>query len=227
MEMLLSSLSTEIILNIAACLTPKDALSLSCTSRTLSIFMAEHMNLLAKSYRISTYSSLNDGIADVTFWFEHSNTCLVLEWTMLRDQLSTFKRLINISTIDLIREDAYGLTLMHRVSSQGLVLYMELLMSKMRDRGINPFQADSSRRTPLHYAAGRGMKAAVNLLLASGAIPDAKDNHGNTPLHLAAVNGSASSRTPDCCRRISRFQDSVWMVSDQSGKYFWTPEGST
>jgi ankyrin repeat protein len=146
---------------------------------------------------------------------------------VLRDQLSTFKRLINISTIDLIREDAYRLTLMHRVSSQGLFLYIELLISKIRDRSINLFQADSSRRTLLHYAARRGIKAAVNLLLASGAIPDAKDNYRNTPLHLAAVNSSASSRTPNCCRRISRFQDSVWIVSDQSGKYFWTPEGST
>jgi ankyrin repeat protein len=93
---------------------------------------------------------------------------------------------------------------MYRVSSQGLFLYIELLMSKMQDRSINLFQADSSRRTLLHYAARRGIKVAVNLLLASGAIPDAKDNYRNTPLHLVAINSLASSRTPNCCRRISR-----------------------
>jgi ankyrin repeat protein len=37
----------------------------------------------------------------------------------------------------------------------------------------------------LFWAAGRGQKGAVELLLANKADVNAKDNKGNTPLHIA------------------------------------------
>ena len=45
--------------------------------------------------------------------------------------------------------------------------------------------------TALHYAALAGWKNVVELLLASGADADAKEEHGRTALHLAAIAGRA------------------------------------
>ena len=44
-------------------------------------------------------------------------------------------------------------------------------------------------QTPLYWAAGKGQKDMVELLLANQAEVNAKDNEGQTPLHRAAVNG--------------------------------------
>ena len=43
--------------------------------------------------------------------------------------------------------------------------------------------------TPLHVAAVRGDTDIVNLLVATGADPNAKGEHGYTPLHEAAAQG--------------------------------------
>jgi ankyrin repeat protein len=92
--------------------------------------------------------------------------------------------------MDLLQADGYGVTLLHRLSGQGLVQYIEPLTTRLRHLGIDPFAVDHSLLTPLHYAAGRGMTEAVHALIVLGAEVSAKDHHGNTPLHLAAVTGS-------------------------------------
>jgi len=45
---------------------------------------------------------------------------------------------------------------------------------------------DKDRRSALHYAAGIGSEAAVELLLENGAEPDLGDKDGYSPLHIAA-----------------------------------------
>src|SRR6266702_2234908 len=48
---------------------------------------------------------------------------------------------------------------------------------------------DKTGETTLHWAANGGHKDVVDLLLADGARPDARDDSGYTPLHTAAYNG--------------------------------------
>ncbi|MGZ3274833.1 MAG: ankyrin repeat domain-containing protein [Caulobacteraceae bacterium] len=47
------------------------------------------------------------------------------------------------------------------------------------------------RRTPLHWAANNGHRAAAELLLANGADRDARDKNGDTPLDRAEATGHA------------------------------------
>jgi ankyrin repeat protein len=52
--------------------------------------------------------------------------------------------------------------------------------------GLASSKEDTWGKTPLHYAAMRGHKDVVELLLANGADVNAEDNFGETPLHCAA-----------------------------------------
>jgi ankyrin repeat protein len=59
---------------------------------------------------------------------------------------------------------------------------------------VDPQLADLVDRSPgrwsvLHYAAGRGDVAVVELLLAAGASPGKRSHDGSTPLHEAALCG--------------------------------------
>ena len=51
----------------------------------------------------------------------------------------------------------------------------------------------SSRRTPLHVAAGGGESSIVDFLIKSGAPLEARDNDGATPLHHAAAYGRSEA----------------------------------
>ena len=49
------------------------------------------------------------------------------------------------------------------------------------------FSKDNKGKTPLHWAALSGHKDVVELLLASKAEVNAKNNDGQTPLHCGGV----------------------------------------
>jgi ankyrin repeat protein len=116
--------------------------------------------------------------------------------------------------MDLVQADGYGVTLLHRLAGQGLIQYMKPLIGRLQDVGCDPFHVDLSLLTPLHYAAGRGMTEAVQVLIAMGASVSAQDHYGNTPLHLAAVTGS---------HRV--FAQLVQAGADvnSEGRFNWTP----
>jgi ankyrin repeat protein len=52
------------------------------------------------------------------------------------------------------------------------------------EQGVNPNEIGPEQKRPLHWAAQRGHKDVVKLLIDAGADLNAKDKNGWTPLHL-------------------------------------------
>jgi hypothetical protein len=188
--MLLLLLPLEILEEIGVHLSVADLSSLVQVSRLLHDCLVRTLYRLAQSHRTLGSTVLTNRLQDVTFWFNKCGNGSVLEWAIVHGRISTYKRFLSEPGTDLLQEDQYRVTLLHRLSGQGLVRYMEPLVEGLKHAGINPFQTDLSLLTPLHYAAARNMVEAVQFLIAHGAEVSVTDHHRNTPLHLAAVTGS-------------------------------------
>lgn len=212
--MSLSSLPIEITQDISEYLLASDILALATVSRSLYMLFIRSLYRLARYHRTCKSSDLTTGLQEITFWFDRCGNNSVVQWAIIHDQPHTFQQLLLEPRMDLLQVDSYGVTLLHRLSGQGFIKYMEPLIERLQDREIDPFRPDLSLLTPLHYAAGRGMKEAVDLLITMGADASAKDHHGNTPLHLAAVNG-----------RYEVFSILIDAGADvvSQGRFGWTP----
>jgi ankyrin repeat protein len=183
-------LPTELVHGIATCLPSNDVFALMQTCRQLNRCAVRPLCQIAIRFKRDNGNTLTQGLQDVSFWFDGRGDGSVLEWAAINNYMSTYNRLLAEPAMDLQQTDCYGLTLLHRLSGQGLVVFMQPLIQTLEERGTLPFQTDRSCLTPLHYAAGRGKVEAVELLLRTGADVAARDHVGNTPLHLAAVTGS-------------------------------------
>jgi ankyrin repeat protein len=208
----------EILHEISAYLSTSDIFSLINVSQLLHTRLIRTLYYLANEHRIFGSTTLTNRLQDVTFWFDRSGNSSVLEWAVVHGRISTFERLLYSPGIDLLQADRYGVTLLHRISGQGLVRYMKPLVGSLKLAGIDPFQPDLSQLTPLHYAAGRDRIEAVQLLITLGADVSAKDHHGNTPLHLAAVTGShlAFAQLVEAGADINAKARFGWMPIDQA-----------
>jgi hypothetical protein len=188
--MSLPLLPIELLDEISIHLALYDVFALTRVCKQLHTSLLETLYRFARNYRKISSSVLTTGLQGVTFWFDKDGNGSVVEWAISHERFHTFERLIIDPNMNLLQADSYGVTLLHRLSGQGLVQYIKLLTTRLKHIGINPFQVDHSLLTPLHYAAGRGMTQAVHALITLGVEVSAKDHHGNTPLHLAAVTGS-------------------------------------
>src|SRR5262249_7577258 len=63
------------------------------------------------------------------------------------------------------------------------------LRAVLKHADVNEAEPDGT--TALHWAVNVDNTAAVELLLAAGALPKVANRYGETPLNLAAVNGNA------------------------------------
>ena len=88
---------------------------------------------------------------------------------------------------------------------------------------------DSSGATPLHYAASAGHKSVVELLIRSGADPNACDSNGDVPYDWAMVGAKAvaGNKDPDKFMRILDHQTEIasliWEYGGK-GKCFSNPD---
>ena len=62
------------------------------------------------------------------------------------------------------------------------------MIERLLGEGVEVSNADSKKRTALHFAAAKGDETIVSVLLSNGAKTNLKDINGNTPLHLAACS---------------------------------------
>jgi ankyrin repeat protein len=63
----------------------------------------------------------------------------------------------------------------------------KLLQDLLRDSGLPVDIRDGAGRSPLHRGSERGCPEVIEILVALGADPDAKDDEGKTPLDLAVT----------------------------------------
>lgn len=84
-----------------------------------------------------------------------------------------------------------------------------ILLPLLVARGASIDAADSSSRTPLHYAAMAGHVETAGRLIIAGAGVHKLDCNGYTPAHHAAMKGHAEVR----CNVLT----STWEVEDGDG----------
>ncbi|KAK9802550.1 hypothetical protein WJX73_000297 [Symbiochloris irregularis] len=84
--------------------------------------------------------------------------------------------------------DGQGNIPLHLASEAGHTVCVESLVGRGRKLSVKATNRDS--RTPLHLAAMGGHAAAAKLLLAAGAMTQARDKDGKTPLDMAPSQSS-------------------------------------
>jgi ankyrin repeat protein len=185
-------LPAELIEAVLSTLIPRDILNFGRTCSDLYRHALPRLTKLARNYEHDRGFALTSGLQEVSFWFDYKSSGSILEWAAVEGQLPTFLRLLADPLMDILRRDEYGVTMLHRLSSYGLVSFIKPLLQRLSELQRDIFPTDACRLTPLHYAAGRNKTEAVVVLLEAGANVHAQDHHGNTALHLAAVTGSCA-----------------------------------
>ena len=83
--------------------------------------------------------------------------------------------------------DKSGRTVLHVLCQQPKCLGFANILHWYVEHGANINALDVFQRTPLHWAANRGDREMVRLLLGNQAILNVQDLHGDSPLHLAVA----------------------------------------
>ncbi|XP_059473664.1 uncharacterized protein LOC132195582 [Neocloeon triangulifer] len=89
---------------------------------------------------------------------------------------------------------------LHYMLSKGTADYLEFMLSQPRIKKLLN-ETNSAGKTALHIAVEKGLKNAVDILIASGANINLKDNSDSTPLHAAVTCGNLEIVKVFCSRQ--------------------------
>ncbi len=143
---------------IGRSLSSNDLLAVIRVSKRLHAGFIRSLYNLAPQYVGPRSSDLTKGLTDITYWFDRKIECSAIEWAVVNDRLQTYQQLLVVPRIDLLQVDTFGVTLVHRLSTQGRTEYMKILIKRLKSLQLDPFQPDLSLLTPLHYAAGKAQR---------------------------------------------------------------------
>ena len=93
--------------------------------------------------------------------------------------VSTFERDLKETGLDVQLCDRFGVSLLHRLAGQGMTELMAALIERLHQTKSSLSITDTAGLTALYFAAGRGIKTSMELLIKIGANPSARDRHGN------------------------------------------------
>jgi ankyrin repeat protein len=113
---------------------------------------------------------------------------------------------------DSVKKEGKGFSASHWIARFGLLP----LLKQWMDKGYELDHCDSTGRTPLSWAAGKGQAATVKLLLDTKQVDvDSKDSYGRTPLSWAALYGHEAT--------VKQMLDTKQVDVDSKDSYGRTP----
>ncbi|KAK9281005.1 hypothetical protein L1049_003896 [Liquidambar formosana] len=125
-----------------------------------------------------------DGLATAVASVKDSNGRTALHFAASGGRTRVCKYLIEEIKLDMEMKDGRGETPLHHATlGEHLPTAVYLL-----EKGADPAAENDKRLTALHYAAEKGLKKFIHLLISKGAVVDAIADSG-TPLQFAAAHG--------------------------------------
>jgi len=129
----------------------------------------------------------SNGKLDLSTMDDEGNT--PLHWAAVGGHVELVKVLLQFgANVEIKSRD--GFTPMHSVAQEDHKAVLQVLVEK--GANVNAVNSDDNNNTTLHYAACWGAVECTKLLIANGALIDARASDQSTPLSFAAEKGHLS-----------------------------------
>lgn len=148
-----------------------------------------------EGYTALQWAALNNRISIVTYLLDQGVNVNIqdrvskqtaLHWAAVRGSLESVTTLLGHDRTDAKVVDSKGYSLCHVAAQYGQT---EILYHAFMKYNMDVDSPDVDGRTPLHWAAYKGHKDTVKLLIMTGADVMRVDTEGCSPLHWASIKG--------------------------------------